>query len=240
MAFVNLLLNDLEVSILKLLQPQLELVRLEVRQSLVKAGEISEWIYFVEDGLISLVSEYEPGRHIEVGMVGREGFFDPGFALGDEQAAFDGNVQVEGSAYRLPRPVFRQMMDDYPAAKALMLNYVRAFELQVASTASANGRAKLEERLARWLLMVHDRVDTSLFHITHEFLAQMLCCRRPGVTVAIHLLEGKGLISAARGQVEIRDRDGLLEEANGAYGAAEEHYIRLLGQDFRRRFTTAH
>ncbi|WP_210168343.1 hypothetical protein [Devosia sp. Root685] len=100
MSYVNLLLNDLDASILKHIGPQLELVRLEIRQSLVKAGEVSEWIYFPEDGLISLVSEYEPGRHIEVGMIGREGFFDPGFALRDERAAFDGNVQVEGSAYR--------------------------------------------------------------------------------------------------------------------------------------------
>jgi CRP-like cAMP-binding protein len=208
---------------------------MKVRERLVATGQSSEWIYFVEDGMISLVSEYEPGRMIEVGMIGREGVSDTGFILRDDVAAFDANVQVEGSAYRMPREEFRKAMDSYPSFNALMLKFVRTFELQVASTASANGRAKLEERLARWLLMVHDRVDNNLFHITHEFLSQMLCSRRPGVTVALHLLEGKGLIASARGQIEIRDRDGLIAEANGGYGKAEAHYARLMGKDFRLR-----
>jgi hypothetical protein len=172
---------------------------------------------------------------IEVGMIGREGASDIGFILRDEIAAFDANVQVEGSAYRMRREDFRKAMDNYPSFNALMLKFVRTFELQVASTASANGRAKLEERLARWLLMVHDRVDNNLFHITHEFLSQMLCARRPGVTVALHLLEDKGLIASARGQIEIRDRDGLIAEANEGYGKAEAHYARIMGEDFRLR-----
>ncbi|RYG96836.1 MAG: Crp/Fnr family transcriptional regulator [Alphaproteobacteria bacterium] len=235
MTVVNLLVNFLDEASRHLIEPELDLVKLEQRQNIVMAGEIDDWVYFVEDGLISLVSEYEPGRLIEVGMIGREGMFDPGFVLRDEEAAYEGNVQVEGSAYRLPRSLFRQLMDTHPAFNALMLKFVRSFELQIASTVSANGRAKLEERLARWLLMVHDRVDSNMFHITHDFLAQMLCSRRPGVTVALHLLEGKGYISASRGLVEIRDREGLIEEANGGYGKAEAHYERLFGQDFRRR-----
>lgn len=235
MAFVNLLLEALNEATHEYLQPYLELVPLKVRDTLATTGGHTDWVYFVEDGLISLVSEYEPGTIIEVAMVGREGLFDIGHALGDNVAAFDGRVQIEGSAYRMPRHVFQNAVETCPGFKSTMLTFVRAFELQVASTVSANGRAKLEERLARWLLMVHDRVDSNLIHITHEFLAQMLCCRRPGVTVALHLLEGKGLIHSSRGQIEIRDRDGLIAEANGAYGRAEAHYARLFGQDFRRR-----
>ena len=235
MAFVNLLLNALDEPTLALVTPALEFTRLPVREILVKPGESSEWVYFVEDGIISLVSEYESGRLIEVGMIGREGVSDTGFILRDEIAAFQANVQVEGSAYRMRREDFRHAMDTHPTFNVLMLKFVRAFELQVASTASANGRAKLEERLARWLLIVHDRVDSNLFHITHEFLSQMLCSRRPGVTVALHLLEGKGLIASARGQIEIRDRDGLIAEANGGYGKAEAHYARIFGRDFRHR-----
>lgn len=235
MTFVNLLLNAMDAASLSRIQPHLELVKLEMRQTLVKPGEVSDWVYFVEDGLISLVSEYEPGRLIEVGMVGREGMFDVGLVLGDDVAAYTGNVQVGGSAYRLPVAIFKQVLEESPAFNHLMLKFVRAFELQIASTVSANGRAKLEERLARWLLMVHDRVDTNLLHITHDFLAQMLCTRRPGVTVAMHLLEGKGYIASARGQVEIRDREGLIDEADGGYNKAEVHYERLFGHDFRRR-----
>ena len=91
-------------------------------------------------------------------------------------------------------------MDTRPGVSVLARHYVRAFELQVASTASANGRALLEQRLARWLLMVQDRLKTNSFNITQEFLAQMLCTRRPGVTVALHLLEGKGLIASNAGR----------------------------------------
>lgn len=235
MAFANHLLNAFGAETLAFLAARAEFVPLTSRSVLVEAGSSTEWLYFVEDGLISLVSEYEPGRLIEVGMVGREGLFDPGYILHDDIAAFTGTVQAEGNAYRLPKTVFRQAMDSDRACNDLALKFARAFDLQIASTASANGRALLEERLARWLLMVHDRLDSQIFHITHEFLSQMLCTRRPGVTVALHLLEGKGLIAATRGQIEIRDRDGLIAEANGAYGTAEAHYARLLGWDFRRR-----
>ena len=234
MSFANLLLNALDETSLALIEASLEHVQLPARQVLVEAGTSMEWVYFVEDGLISLLSEYEAGRLIEVGMIGREGVFDPGDVLGDNLAAFTGVVQVDGAAYRLPKRVFLDALGHPPFA-TVMLKFVRAFELQVASTASANGRAQLEERLARWLLMVHDRVDSLIFHITHEFLSQMLCTRRPGVTVALHLLEGKGLIASSRGQIEVRNRDGLIEEAGDAYGKAEAHYARLLGWDFRRR-----
>lgn len=235
MSIVNFLLNGLEKASLNRLIPNLELVQLPFRSLVVEAGSIIDWVYFIEDGLISLVSEYEPGRLIEVGMIGREGVFDPGSILGDDIAAFRGTVQAQGSAYRMPKTVFREAMAVDGDFSALMIKFARAFELQVAATASANGRALLEERLARWLLMVHDRLDTHIFHITHEFLSQMLCTRRPGVTVALHLLEGRGYIVSSRGQIEIRSREGLLLEANGAYGTAEAHYVRLLGWDLRKR-----
>ncbi len=231
----NLLLRALNDASLARITAHLELITLSSRDTIVEAGGSTEWMYFIEGGLISLISEYEPGRMIEVGMIGREGLFDPGFVLRDDVAAFMGTVQAEGSAYRLPKALFREAMDADPAFHALVLKFARAFELQVASTVSANGRALLEERLARWLLMVHDRLDSQIFHITHEFLSQMLCTRRPGVTVALHLLEGKGLIASTRGQIEIRNRSGLIDEANGSYGKAETHYERLLGWDFRRR-----
>ena len=234
LSIVNLLLNALDPTSLARLKASMELVQLSFRDVLIEAGSVSEWMYFVEDGLISLVSEYEPGRLIEVGMIGRDGVFDPGYILRDNTAAFRGTVQAGGSAHRLPKVVFQEFMDKDPTFNVLMIEFVRAFELQIAATASANGRALLEQRLARWLLMVYDRLDTPIFHITHEFLAQMLCTRRPGVTVALHLLEGKGLITSTRGQIEIRSRDGLIEEANGAYGTDEAQYVRLMGWDFRK------
>lgn len=235
MAFANQLLNALDEKSIAPWRDALELVPLPFRSVLAPVNSVDEWIYFLESGLISLLSEYEPGRLIEVGMVGAEGLHDPGFVLGDEEAAFQSTIQAEGYAYRMPRAAFRHAMDRQPEVSVMAHKYARSFELQVASTASANGRALLEQRLSRWLLMVQDRLQTNTFEITHEFLSQMLCTRRPGVTVALHLLEGKGLIHSTRGQVEIRNREGLIEESGGSYGKAEAHYERLLGWDFRGR-----
>ncbi len=91
-----------------------------------------------------------------------------------------------------------------------------------------NCHSKLEERLARWLLMVHDRVDSTRIELTHEFLAVMLGTRRPGVTTAVQMLEYRGVIGAKRGALEIRDRAGLIAVTNGAYGEEEQRPFRQL------------
>jgi len=235
LAIANQLLNSLDPKTIAPWRGTLELVKLPFRTVIAPIGSSDDWIYFVESGLISLLSEYEPGRMIEVGMVGPEGLHDPGFVLGDEEAAFHSTVQAEGYAHRMSAAAFREALDTSPEFSLVARKYARAFELQVASTASSNGRALLEQRLSRWLLMVQDRLQTNIFQITHEFLSQMLCTRRPGVTVALHLLEGKGYIASTRGQIEIRNREGLIDEADGSYGKAEAHYARLLGWDFRGR-----
>ena len=109
------------------------------------------------------------------------------------------------------------------------LHYAHGFFVQTARTAMANGRSKIEERLARWLLMAHDRTDGDELALTHEFLATMLGVRRPGVTVALNLLEGGGFIRANRGVIFIVDREGLVAHSNGAYGAPEAEFQHLFG-----------
>ena len=103
----------------------------------------------------------------------------------------------------------------------VLLRQGYAFTVQMAQTALANGRHKLEERLARWLLMAHDRVDGDELPLTHEFLSLMLGVRRSGVSVALKILEREGMVKARRGGVVITDRDGLEECANGAYCSPE-------------------
>ncbi len=109
-----------------------------------------------------------------------------------------------------------------------MLRFAQSFLIQATHTAISNGSAKLEERLARWLLMAHDRIDGDELPLIHDFLALMLGVRRPGVTVAIHSLEGQGLIEAARGVIRVIDRKGLEEVANASYGTPEAEYERLM------------
>jgi CRP-like cAMP-binding protein len=112
---------------------------------------------------------------------------------------------------------------------ANLLRYVHVFMVQNSQTALANGRGTLDERLARWLLMWHDRINRSELIVTHEFLALLLGVRRQGITVTLHELEGQGLIRAARNRVHILDRDGLRRAANGFYGIPEAEYDRLIG-----------
>ena len=102
--------------------------------------------------------------------------------------------------------------------------------MQVSHTAMINARSRIEERLARWLLAAHDRLDGDDLPLTHEFLATMLGVRRPGVTVALHDLEQRGLVQPRRGLVTIVDREGLEKAANGAYGTGEAELGRLLGE----------
>ena len=107
--------------------------------------------------------------------------------------------------------------------------YAHTFVIQVTGTARANARSKLEERLARWLLMAHDRLERDELLITHDFLSIMLCTRRPGVTVGLNLLEKTGVIRTHRGVISILDRTGLKRAANGAYGVPEAEFERLFG-----------
>jgi CRP-like cAMP-binding protein len=224
--FQNWLLRRLSPYDLELLG-KLERVHLPLRQTLEVANAPNEFVYFMEDGLASVVSDNTDGA-IEIGVIGREGVTGLGLAYGDLQSPFETFIQVEGSAMRCETANLQRAMAQSETVRSLVIKYARAFSIQVASTATANGRSKLEERLARWLLMVSDRNGIN-FRITHEFMAVMLGVRRSGVTLAVQSLEGRGLIRAGRGGIQIADRDGMVEMAHNSYGLAEREYQRLLG-----------
>jgi CRP-like cAMP-binding protein len=208
----------------------LEMVDLVLRAELEHPNEPLTYAYFPESGLASVVAAVEGAGSIEVGMIGVEGLV--GFSLieADDRTPFSTFIQGEGRAYRLPAAALVEAAASNVEVRTVLLRYARAFTVQVASTAFANGNAHLEARLSRWLLMVGDRLGTS-FPITHEFLGLMLSVRRSGVTLALQILEGKGLINAKRGRVAIVDRAGLVDNARGSYGMAEREYERLLGSE---------
>ena len=210
-------------------------VQLEFKTMIDHPGDPIDFVYFLDEGMLSVISRFESSRDVEVGVVGREGMSGTPLLLNDRRSTYATNVQVSGYAQRLPADILTGAVRTSRRLHDYLLRYVRAAEIQTASTASANGRAKLEERLARWLLMTHDRLSSDRLNVTHDLLATMLACRRPGVTVTLHLLEGKGLIRSNRGHIIILDREGLEHAANGSYGLAENEYTRLLGQDFRPR-----
>lgn len=162
-------------------------------------------------------------------MIGREGMTGLAVVLGTDRTPNETYVQNAGAGQRISIGSLRDAVGKSSTLQPLLLLYAHTFLIQVTQTAKANARCSLDERLARWLLMAHDRLDTDDLNITHEFLSVMLGVRRSGVTVALNLLENSALISINRGIVTIVDRKGLKEAANGAYGVSEAEFNRVFG-----------
>ncbi len=224
----NRLLLGLNKADRGLLSPWLEPVALELRLSIEKSIAPITHIYFPESGFISVVAKVAQ-QQIEVGLIGREGMSGTAVLLGDHRSPNDAYVQLAGTAHRISAKRFSQALQTSKSLRQRLQRYAHVFMMQIAQTAFANGKAKIDSRLARWLLMARDRQDEDELSLTHDFIAVMLGVRRPGVTDALHKLEGKGLIRSGRGVIEIVHRKGLIALAGGAYGVAEAEYERLLG-----------
>jgi CRP-like cAMP-binding protein len=228
--FRNQLLAKISLGDLDLLRPHLEPVQLDIRHLLETANEPIEQVYFAESGFASVVAKDADDRETEVGIIGREGVTGLPVLLGDERSPNDTYIQLAGSGHLLPVAALRSAMERSGTLRATMLRFVHAMAIQMANTALANSKVKVDARLARWLLMAHDRVDGDKIELTHEFLALMLGVRRAGVTEALQVLEDRKLISNSRGKVIIRNRKRLEEAANGSYGVPEAEYARLMGE----------
>ena len=223
----NWLLQALSSADLALIGPDLERVDLPRRKQLEYPNRIFDSVYFVERGIASVVARTE-STEVEVGVIGREGVTGIPVILGNDRLANSTYMQVSGEGQRLPVSALRAAFKRSDTLHALLLRYVQAFMTQTAGTVVANAKATLDERLARWLLMANDRLDSNSFELTHEFLALMMGTRRPGVTESIHVLSRQGLIRAERGLITIADRDGLRERAGKFYGTAESELKRLI------------
>ena len=176
-----------------------------------------DFVYFIEAGFASVVANGSGKPSIEVGIIGREGMTGLAIIMGQQQAPHDTYIQVAGKGQRIRAAKLREADELSNTLHRAMLHYAHAFLLQATTTALANGRSKIEERLARWLLMAQDRIDGDRLPLTHEFLSLMLGVRRSGVTTALQALEKKGLISRNRGNILILDRKGLEKQSNGTY-----------------------
>lgn len=212
-----------------LLEPNLTSVSLKLREHFEWPNRPIENVYFPDRGIVSVVAEQPNGAKAEIEIIGCEGMTGTAIVLGNERSANATYVQVEGEGRQIATNNFCEAMDGSRTLHNSFLKFVQAFMSQTAQTAIANARAKLPERLARWLLMAHDRVPGDRLALTHEFLSLMLAVRRAGVTEAVQELERKGLIETSRAQIVILDRKGLERSAGHFYGASEAEYRRLLG-----------
>ena len=227
--FHNRLLAALAPTDLALLQGYFEKVTLDRRHPLEHPNRKIEHVYFVEHGIASVVAGGDSGRQIEVGLIGCEGVSGLALILGDDRSPHSTYMQVGGGGQKISAQMFCEAMANSPSLRKLLMHYAQAFMVQTSHTAVANARGSVEERLARWIVMAHDRVDGDDIALTHEFLAIMLGTRRPGVTEAVQALSKKGLIRTDRGLVTVVDREGLVKRAGKLYGVPEAEYERLIG-----------
>jgi CRP-like cAMP-binding protein len=226
----NRLLRTLSPADFALLAPHLEQVDLGVGKTVVAANKPIEYAYFLESGIVSVVASRADSQTIEVGIYGREGMGGFPLLLGSDQSPHDQYMQLAGAGHRIKTAPFLRAVHQSQTINRLLLRYVHSFTTQTAQTALANGSSHIDERLARWLLMCHDRIDGDVLPLTHRFLAMMLGVRRSGVTDTLHILEGRRLVSARRGQITIVDRVKLERLAGASYGLPESEYKRLIGK----------
>lgn len=226
----NILLNALSEADRALLTPHFERVPLERKMVLVASNERIAHVHFLEGGIASIVSLSAEGNPTEVGIFGREGVSGTALLLGADRSPHETFIQVNNShALRIDAVTFVKAVESSPTLHRLLLRFVQTLFIQTSQSTVANARHRIQARLARWLLMCRDRVDGDEIALTHDFIAIMVGAQRSGVTIALHALEGAGMIRSARGRVTILRRDKLEELAGDSYGRAEAEYHRLIG-----------
>jgi CRP-like cAMP-binding protein len=223
----NRLLRRFPEDAFELLAPLLEPIDLPVKRSLVRARKPIEHVCFLESGLASMVAESADGNSVEIRHIGREGIAGYPVILGVDRTPNSTFMQVSGRGLQVATEDFLPFLD-HPEVRQLLLRYVHTCELQLAYSALAAAKYNMHQRLARWLLMCHDRIDGNDLPLTHDFLALMLGVRRAGVTDELHILEGMHAIKSTRGNVRILGRKTLIEIAGGCYGVPEQEYERLI------------
>lgn len=223
----NQLLHGLSKVDRGLISPWLEAVELKLGQAIEEANTPISHVYFLEQGIISVAAKSSGGQ-IQAGLIGREGMTGTAILLGNHRSPNDASVQMAGSAQRMSAKQLRVALETSKSLRQRFQRFSHVFMVQIAQTALAASKTRLNIRLARWLLMVHDRQDADELALTHELVAVVLGVRRSGVTDALHELESNGLIRASRGVIRIVNRRGLIALAGGTYGVPEAEYQRLM------------
>jgi|tagenome__1003787_1003787.scaffolds.fasta_scaffold20521944_2 CRP-like cAMP-binding protein len=228
-AYKNRVLSSVSASEIEGLQQHLSYVSLTAEQVLHEPNSRITDIYFVEEGVVSLTADTFDEGHVEVGLIGREGFVGSSVALNDKPISLHrAFVQVPGFACKMSSTALRSAMDQSATFRQSCLRSVEMLMLHTSQVAACNTRHPLPERLARWLLMVRERIDSDDVPMTQSFLSMMLGVRRPGVTVAAATLQAGGLIRQARGYITVADYDGLLAASCQCYRVIASNQRRIL------------
>jgi CRP-like cAMP-binding protein len=228
----NEILRDLPADERKLISSKLEQVTLKLHDVLHEPGAPINFGYFPESGIVSILSVLSDGKSLEVGLIGREGFVGLPLTVGFRSSPTRAICQAPGTALRIAASTLAQVLPQCPKFKNALDRYSLALGMQASQVAACNGLHEVDARLARWLMMCHDRLGLDSFPLTQEFLSQMLGIRRASVTVAAGILQKAGLIRSARGEVTILNRKGLEDLACECYGIIN-HQMESWRQDVR-------
>ena len=227
----NRILKALPVEQYERLSAELEHVSMVSGEILCHPDEPMTHVYFPNRGTVSLVSNFEDGVSVEVGMVGNEGMFGVCVFLGSMSTPLLAQVQLPGDGLRMRTEVLKREFNKCAPLHDLLLRYTQAFITQIAQTAACNRAHSMEGRLSKWLLMCEDRANSKELELTHEFIAMMLGARRAGVTEAASDLKSRGLIDYRRGHMTILNRQGLESATCECYPLVKKEFARLIGSN---------
>ena len=206
-----------------------ETVGLEFGTVLCEAGTPYRHVYFPVTGFISTVATLDHHQPLEIRLIGDEGMLGATLALGVDTVPLRAVVQGSGTAWRMAATTFQRSLRESPALLRVLRRYLYVLLAQLTQSNGCNRFHEVEPRLARWLLMTHDRAHSDHFHLTHDFLADMLGVRRSGITIAAGALQKRELIRYVRGEIQVLDRKGLEARSCECYAAGIADYAEVLG-----------
>lgn len=224
----NRLLAALPHQVYQRLLPDLQLIKLSQEQIIYVSGETSEFAYFPNNSIISSVAILENGETIEMGVIGNEGMIGIPLILNTEYTNFAAVVQVTGNAYKIAAQSLKKELELQEELKILLMRYTQARIIQLGQTIACNRHHKLEQRFARWLLLVRDSIQEDRFELTHEFISQMLGVGRTRITEIAREFQKAGIIQYKRGCVEIVDNQKLEDICCECYEVINKQFSRLL------------
>lgn len=217
---------------------KLELCSLSRGQVLFEPNEKITHVYFPTTSMVSLVSFMNGGKSNEIGIIGREGMIGLPVVLGGESASYQAVVQIPGRIYKVEAQVIHEEFCCAQTLHDMLLRYSQALMTQLSQTAVANARCTIDSRLAQWLLIVHNSVQSDYLPLTHEFIAEMLGTRRASVTTAANKLQKDGAIKYSRGKIVISSREKLEAKACDCFFTVQKDFCRLIGETYSKFCST--
>src|SRR6202165_449202 len=206
----------------QLMRPDLTYVHLPDHLSLHEPTQNIEYVYFPNGGMVSQVVVTKDGRTVEVGVVGNEGYVGAGLAAGLSRSSVREIIQVAGDGFRMMGNALERILRSAPQLQVILNKHAGLQGMQVAQTAACNRLHDIQQRLSRWLLMTHDRVNLAVLPITHDFIATMMGTDRSTVSLAASIMQKKGIIDYVRGAVKIVDRRKLENSACEGYSVIQQ------------------